>query len=121
LSHARQGENGDMYVSHANLRCPEDCAEPWDICTITRAPRNQNMFDLLENVRLPPFKSLVIRSYQIMPGIGGYKPEQLSDLFSHLENIHGEILVSTACRCHGVITGIKKAHQQIDSASTPPL
>ncbi|QTA86461.1 potassium transporter [Desulfonema magnum] len=102
-----QGDSGDIYVSHATFRCPDDCAEPRNICTVTRAPRKQNMFELLENTDLPSFESLVIRSHQLGPGVGGYRPEQLFTLLNQVINAKGRVLVSTACRCHGVVTGLE--------------
>ncbi len=97
-----------MYVSHADFYCPEDCAEPRDICTVTQEPRKRNMFELLGEVDLPPFQSLVIRSRQLGPGIGGYRPERLLELLSLVNQAAGPLLVSTACRCHGVITAMEK-------------
>jgi hypothetical protein len=39
-------------------------------------------------------------------GIGGYRSEHLFALLDTVEHARGELLVSTACRCHGVITGL---------------
>ena len=39
-----RGSEGNIYVSHADFRCPDDCDEPEDICTITRKKRKQNMY-----------------------------------------------------------------------------
>lgn len=105
LPHCIRGENGDLYVTHADFMCPDNCSEPGDICTVTGKPRKQNMFDLLKHID-PGFKSLVIRSHQLAPGVGGYRPAQLFDLLDQVKNAAGRILVSTACRCHGVVTGM---------------
>jgi hypothetical protein len=98
---------GDIYVSHATFRCPEDCSEPRDICTITRGARKRNMFELLEQIRFPPYRSLVIRSHQLAPGVGGFRAEQLFSLLRQATAAKGDVLISTACRCHGVMTGLK--------------
>ena len=103
-----RGLDGNLYVSHANFRCPEDCDEPQDICTITREKREQNMFELLENLNIDAFNSLAIQSHQLGPGIGGYRPKQLYELVEKVEKYRGSLLVSTACRCHGVITSIER-------------
>jgi hypothetical protein len=108
LPNPTRGSEGNIYVSHADFRCPDDCAEPRDICTVTQKPRKQNMFDLLRKLRIPPFQSLVIRSYQLGPGIGGYRPQQLFGLIQSVEQSAGSFLVCTACRCHGVITGLER-------------
>lgn len=102
------GPGGDVYVTHASFLCPDNCSEPEDTCTVTREKRKENMFDLLENINLPGFDSLVIRSHQLAPGVGGYKPAQLFDLKEKIKNAGEKLIVSTACRCHGVITGFKK-------------
>ena len=102
-----RGPEGNLYVSHADFRCPEDCDEPRDICSITRKMRHQNMYDLLLNLSVEPFDSLNMRSYQLGPGIGGYRAEQLLEMKATVEKTSGPILLSTACRCHGVITALE--------------
>jgi len=101
-----RGSEGNIYVSHADFRCPDDCSEPRGLCTVTQKPRKQNMFDLLRALRIHPFQSMVIRSYQLAPGIGGYRPKQLFALLEGVKKTGGHVLVCTACRCHGVITGL---------------
>jgi hypothetical protein len=108
LPNPMRGTEGNIYVSHADFICPDDCAEPRNLCTVTQEPRKQNMFDLLRKLRIPPFQSLVIRSYQLGPGVGGYRPEQLFALVQSVEQSTGSLLVCTACRCHGVITGLER-------------
>ncbi|MFO7986645.1 MAG: hypothetical protein R6U38_12345 [Desulfatiglandaceae bacterium] len=107
IPHPIRGQSGDIYVTHATFRCPDDCAEPKDICTVTGKKRKQNMFEVLGEIDLKPFQSLVIRSHQLGPGIGGYRPSRLYSLRQEMEQSPGPFLVSTACRCHGVITGLK--------------
>jgi hypothetical protein len=102
------GTEGNLYVSHADFRCPEDCDEPRDTCSITRKMRHQNMYDLLLNLSIKPFNSINIRSYQLGPGIGGYRAEQLLELEATVEQASGPVLLSTACRCHGVITALER-------------
>jgi len=103
-----RGSEGNLYVSHADFRCPEDCDEPRDICSITRKMRHQNMYDFLLNLSFKPFNSLFLRSYQLGPGIGGYRAEQLLEMKATVAQTTGPILLSTACRCHGVITGLER-------------
>jgi hypothetical protein len=109
-----RGSEGNLYVSHADFRCPQDCDEPRDICTITRKLRKQNMYDFLGSLHLEPFKSLNIRSHQLGPGIGGYRAEQLLELKKTVEQATGPVLLSTACRCHGVITGLERLSTKQD-------
>jgi len=102
------GSEGNIYVSHADFKCPADCAEPRDICTVTQKIRKQNMYEILGNLRLTSFKPFVIRSHQLGPGIGGYRPKQLFRLIDQVEQAKGDLFVSTACRCHGVVTGLER-------------
>lgn len=101
-----RGLNGNVYTSHAAFRCPENCSEPADVCSITAELRRRNMFEILGDLNLPSFEPIAIRSHQLGPGIGGYRPAQLFNLDKRLETIRGGILLSTACRCHGVISGL---------------
>jgi hypothetical protein len=103
-----RGSEGDIYTSHADFRCPDDCDESGDICTITRNARKQDMFELLGNLDIEAFMALNIRSYQLGPGIGGYRPEHLMAIRDSVRQARGAILLSTACRCHGVITGLER-------------
>ena len=103
-----RGPEGNIYVSHADFRCPADCDEPRDACTITRKRRRQNLYDILGNLDLESFKMLNIRSHQLGPGIGGYRPEQLWGLMESVKQAMGPIALSTACRCHGVMTGLER-------------
>ncbi|GAB4285430.1 MAG: hypothetical protein Kow0092_39490 [Deferrisomatales bacterium] len=96
----------ELYVSHATFRCPPGCEEPRDTCTVTGRPRPANLFELLGQLRVAPFRSLVVRSHQLGPGVGGYRPAQLLDLLEEVRRTRGPLLVSTACRCHGVVTGL---------------
>lgn len=103
-----RGPDGNLYVSHADFRCPDNCAEPSDICTVTKKPRDQDMFKILRDIKPLPFQPLVIRSCQLGPGIGGYRPRHLFALLDKVEQARGHLLLSTACRCHGVLTGLKR-------------
>ncbi|RLB87283.1 MAG: potassium transporter [Deltaproteobacteria bacterium] len=105
LPNPMHGSNGDIYVSHADFMCPVNCSEPDDICTVTQQPRKQEMFKLLSKLQFKAFSSLVIQSQQLAPGVGGYSPEALFSLLKKIEGVKGPFLLSTACRCHGVITG----------------
>jgi len=103
-----RGPEGNQYVSHADFKCPADCDEPRNMCSITRQMRHQNMYDLLLNLSIKPFHSLNIRSYQLGPGIGGYRAEKLLEMKVTVEQTTAPVLLSTACRCHGVITGLER-------------
>ncbi|MCG8687615.1 MAG: NAD-binding protein [Desulfobacterales bacterium] len=104
LPNAMQGDSGDIYVSHADFLCPPNCNEPDDYCTKTIEPRKQDMFELLEKKSYESIKAFVVRSMQLGPGVGGYRPNVLFDLVDGLACHQGPCFVATACRCHGVVT-----------------
>lgn len=97
-----------LCVSYADFVCPDNCTEPLNKCPVTNKPRKGNMFELLQKISLSPFEPLVVRSFQLAPGIGGYSPKQLFSLLNKLEQRPGQYLVCTACRCHGVITSLER-------------
>jgi len=105
LPYPMRGSNGDLYVSHANFICPINCSEPDEICTVTQQPRRQEMFKLLAQLQFENFSSLVLQSQQLAPGVGGYSSAALFSVLKKIEGQKGPFLLSTACRCHGVITG----------------
>lgn len=108
LPNALRGPGGDVYVSHATFKCPDDCAEPAGYCTVTGKPRPRNMFEVLADLQTPPFRPVVLRSRQLGPGIGGYRPAQLEAFCEAAEQVAGPLLLCTACRCHGVATGVRR-------------
>jgi hypothetical protein len=103
LPNALQNEQGTAYTSNAAFMCPDDCPEPAKICIHTGQPRPCNLYEELEALTSEEFESFVVRSHQLLPGVGGCQP---GDLFQTLEKVKAAtkpILLSTACRCHGVM------------------
>ena len=105
LPNPMHGSDANIYVSHSDFKCPDDCSEPRNLCTVTREKRKRDMFKILAEFQYPSFKSLVIRSRQLAPGVGGYSPDQLFTLLDQAQKTKGNLLLSTACRCHGVVSG----------------
>ena len=102
-----RGKGGVLYTSFATFRCPEECDEPEEMCSVTRERRQANLYELIQQIEVCGYKSLVVRSHQLAPGVGGY---QLSTLWLLLEEVRASeknILVATACRCHGVINALR--------------
>ncbi len=99
-----------VYVSHADFLCPENCSEPAKICTFTKKERAESMFLLLANLKSKHCSSLVVRSHQLFPGVGGIVPADLWNIFDQIMASPGKnFLVATACRCHGVVDGFRTA------------
>lgn len=104
MPHSLRGKTGQVFVSHADFICPDNCPEPEKICTHTGKPRPPDMFRLLEKLEANDALPIVIRSYQLLPGVGGIYP---TDLWSALDTVRNNcqktLMIATACRCHGVV------------------
>ena len=98
-----QSESDGLYVSNADFICPENCSEPDEICTYTGQPRPQVLNDFLKKLQYEEFRSVIICSQQLLPGVGGYEPKTLYSALTQIENSPDRILLATACRCHGVL------------------
>jgi hypothetical protein len=107
LPNPMRGADTQIYVSHANFICPPNCNEPDDRCTKTRKPRKEDMFALLVRINIQGITPFVIQSSQLGPGVGGYRPTILFDLLDRLSLHKGPCFVATACRCHGVMSGVQ--------------
>jgi len=108
LPNALMGENGDLYSSLADFLCPDDCAEPPFYCTVTGKRREKPLYQILAGA-FRSYESRVIQSQQLAPGVGGFPPRILDDLLEDLRSLAmlGQpILISTACRCHGVTSAL---------------
>jgi hypothetical protein len=103
-----KGASGQIFVSHANFVCPENCPEPEKICTHTGEPRPLDLYSLLENLDLVDILPTVIRSYQLLPGVGGIYPvDMLNALDLARKRSNRPIMIGTACRCHGAVDFIR--------------
>jgi hypothetical protein len=102
------GKTGDLYTSFANFLCSEDCPEPAQYCTLTKKRRPKPLYKILNDLE-GAFESRVIRSQQLGPGIGGFRPRALLNLLEDIKrkkNSGRSLLVSTASRCHGVTSAL---------------
>ena len=98
-----RGADGQVYMTNATFICPWNCPEPDDICTHTGKPRPQILHRFLENIAHPEFRKVVVQSLQLAPGIGGYQPATLFKMLKTVLSGNDPVLLSTACRCHGVM------------------
>lgn len=108
LPHTWDGSDGSLLVSFADFRCPDDCPEPADRCTVTGKGRGKPLHALLGDIAPPGYRVHVLRSRQLAPGVGGYTVGDLHDLLGRVESGGvGKWLVATACKCHGVISAME--------------
>jgi len=109
---AIRGKDGEIYLSRARHRCPDDCAEP-PVCPVTGEERGQPLFAQLAEASRPELPILVVASRQLAPGVGGYSPLQLLELAEAVAREPGPLLVATACRCHGVVHGLQRKGERL--------
>jgi hypothetical protein len=103
-----RGPEGQVYLSRAAHLCPDDCLEADQVCPVSGESREVPLFAELANLGRPDLAIKVIASWQLAPGVGGYPPQELMALSRELTGLSGRILIATACRCHGVVHGLRK-------------
>ncbi|MCL4504121.1 MAG: NAD-binding protein [Deltaproteobacteria bacterium] len=113
---AFRGPEGQIYLSRASHLCPDDCPEPDSICPVSNESRQVPLYAELAAVNLPGWSIWVIPSRQLAPGVGGYPSAALLALGRELTEEPGKVLVATACRCHGVVHGIRRAEEKLRSS-----
>lgn len=93
-----------IVISHADFICPDNCAEPDNICSYTQELRPPPLNKLLETMDCGDFTQIIIRSIQFAPGVGGF---YLKDLYNALVRVKSlpdvPLLIGTACKCHGAL------------------
>jgi hypothetical protein len=107
LPNTFQGKHGELYSSMADFLCPDDCIEPYGICTITKKKRAYQLYDLLSSIQLKPFKNVVVKSRQVCAGVGGYRPADLIGTLEDIRRCDAPILLSTSCKCHAVVSAFQ--------------
>lgn len=96
-----------VYASNADFICPDTCSEPDCICTVTGRPRPRVLSDHLSRLSPAGWTSIVIPSIQLAPGVGGLTPADLWAALDRMVAAEGRYLISTACKCHGVVHGLE--------------
>jgi len=108
LPHTWDGHDGSLLISYADFKCPDDCPEPVEACTVTGERRSKPLHTLLAEINLPGFQNHGIVSRQLAPGLGGYAFVELQSLLQKvLRAENSKWLISTACKCHGVMTAME--------------
>jgi hypothetical protein len=102
-----KGEGGRVYTSMADFICPNNCPEPADLCFVTGKPRPIDLYKELSAAASFGMIPVIIRSRQLSPGVGGYRPGDLFDALRKVETCHGPVLLATACRCHSVLDAFR--------------
>jgi hypothetical protein len=92
----------NLCCSRADFICPNDCPEG-ELCTVT-GERREPLFAYIQELIVPGFEVMVLRSFQIAPGIGGYTLASLLELERRITR--GRYLIATSCKCHAIITAV---------------
>ncbi len=101
------GPTGDLYTSYATFRCPEHCMEPKETCTVTGGPRPAPLYDVLCSLKVPGYEVAGLRSRQLGAGVGGILAKDMLSLRGKVMEKPGRWILYTACRCHGVLSGLE--------------
>ena len=107
LPNTLQGKHGELYSSMADFLCPDDCIEPYGICTITNEKRAYRLYDLLSSIQIKHYKTVVVKSRQICAGVGGYQPADLISALYEVQRYDSPVLVCTSCKCHAVVSAFQ--------------
>ena len=102
-----KGEGGRVYTSMADFICPNNCPEPADLCFVTGKPRPMDLYEELSTADPHQITPVIVRSRQLSPGVGGYRPGDLFDALRKVEACQGPALLGTACRCHSVLDAFR--------------
>jgi hypothetical protein len=97
------GRGSVVVTYNRDEECQPYCSAP-DVCPVTGIKKPTPMYRLLEFAVRDGF---VVRSHQLKPGIGALKGEEIDLLMKWAEG-KDRLLVGTACRCHGVVTALKR-------------
>ncbi len=96
---------GSVVVSYnRDNTCIENCNAP-DICPVTKIKKPAPMYEIVRFAIIPD--GFLIKSDYLKPGLGAIKGEKILELIEIVRS-KKNIVVATACRCHGVITALKK-------------
>lgn len=99
---AFRGVAGELYLSRAAHRCPEDCEEP-EVCPVNGTPRRPGLEEVLAGICLPGWQIRVLVSRLLLPGVGGFPVAAVRSLGALPAPPPPRLLLATACRCHGVV------------------
>ncbi|MBI5523663.1 MAG: hypothetical protein HY910_13630 [Desulfarculus sp.] len=102
-----RGQEGQLFLSLTNTLCPDDCPEPASICPKTGQPRGLPLYQRLMGLSLPGWGTAVLRSHQLAPGVGGLAASGMLEIRQRMAGQGGRWLIATACRCHGVLSGLE--------------
>ncbi|MHA1468406.1 MAG: hypothetical protein ACTSP6_10075 [Promethearchaeota archaeon] len=123
----QMNEEGVVYLSYAKIDeiCPDNCSGPISYCPNFKREKPQTVTQYLKsyygtsnsfNIRKKEISEIIIinESYQLMPGLGGLKGNDIRDILKvlrdnmdFLSHQKFDMVIATTCNCHGVINFYK--------------
>ncbi len=97
------GRGSVVVTYNRDNECQPNCSAP-DRCPVTGVLKPAPMYRLLEFAVSDGF---ILQSHQLKPGIGALKRDEF-DLLVKWAHGKKELIIGTACRCHGVVTALKR-------------
>ncbi len=104
---SRSPAGSTIYASFETFICPDFCTEPEEVCTKSGKARIRNLFEVFDEIVIPEFTPVVLRSWQLAGGVGGYPARSMKDLLGAVAQRSGKYLIGTSCRCHGVLDALE--------------
>ena len=108
LPNPMRGDPHVIYCSIADFLCPADCPAPASHCVVTRARRSYDLYDHIAACAPAGFLPVVLESRQLIPGVGGLRPQDFFDARERIRAETGPIILATASRCHGVLSAFRR-------------
>ncbi len=123
----QMNEEGVVYLSYAKIDeiCPDNCSGPISYCPNFKREKPKTITQYLTsyygtfnsvNIKKEEISEIIIinESYQLMPGLGGLKGNDIRDILKvlrdnmdFLSHQKFDMVIATTCNCHGVINFYK--------------
>ncbi len=85
------GKDGCFYCSLSDFLCPSTCSEPEGYCPVTKRKRLEPLFRTFEHIELHSYKTTVVQSGQLLPGVGALTAKQLFSLIDSVRKRKGRL------------------------------
>ena len=105
LPGAIAGNDGCIYSSLSDFICSAECPEPEGYCPVSGEKRINPLFRTMEKISLHNYSTIVVRSNQLLPGVGAITALQFYAVIKEVRKNKRRCLIGTASRCHGVLNG----------------
>jgi hypothetical protein len=87
------------------LECAPNCCESME-CPVTGIEKLKPLHEILKDA-CNGFSAKILVSKQLQADLGGIPGNSVEELFSFLDLMNKQMIVGTACICHGIINALK--------------